>query len=293
MTGVLAMPGWIEIILRSFFILIVLFSLTKWLGKKQLSQLSFFEYVVGITIGSIAAEMSTGLEQSFMLGVLSLLVWTGVPYLVSIISIKNKKIRDFFEGKATIVIENGKILEENLEKEKYTIDDLLELLRKKNAFDLGGIEYAILEANGNLNVFLKKEYQPLTAKDIGLKLPPEKPPQTVILEGKIMDEQLGMTGYNREWLQAELDKLQVSLDNVYVGQINAFGELTVDIYDDNVQVPKPQGRPVLLATLKKCQADLELFSLQTDSPSAKKMYQKHAEHLNGIIQKVKYLLGNE
>ena len=90
------MPEWVEIILRSFFILIVLFSLTKWLGKKQLSQLSFFEYVVGITIGSIAAEMSTGLEQSFMLGVLSLLVWTGVPYLVSIISIKNKKIRDFF-----------------------------------------------------------------------------------------------------------------------------------------------------------------------------------------------------
>ncbi|MBG9580215.1 membrane protein, partial [Bacillus thuringiensis] len=93
-----------------------------------------------------------------------------------ILSLKNKTARDFFEGKSTVLIKDGKILEDNLKKEKYTSDELLELLRGKSAFSVAEVEFAVLEPSGELNVLLKKDSQPLTAKDIGLKVPNEKEP---------------------------------------------------------------------------------------------------------------------
>lgn len=284
------MSQWIEVIIRSFTLLIILFLLTKWLGKKQFSQLSLFEYVIGITIGSIAAEISTGLESNYYVGVMGLIVWTAIPFIVNLATMKNKKFRDFIEGKASVIIKDGKIQEENLAKEKYTVDDLLELLRKKDAYRVADVEFAILEANGDLNVLLKKEKQPLTPKQLGITVAAEKEPQTVIMEGEIMDEPLAESGYNRQWLEAELEKLNVTVDNVFIGQVDHFGELTVDIYDDQIQVPTPQTRPLLLAVLKKTQADLELFSLQTEVPEAKQMYKKNAEKLAAITDKVMHLL---
>jgi uncharacterized membrane protein YcaP (DUF421 family) len=288
--GELNLPSWLDIFIRSFAVLVILFFLAKLLGKKQVSQLTLFEYVVGITFGSIAAELSTGLERNFMLGLLSLLIWTIVPFGITLFSLKNKKFRDFIEGKPTVVIKDGKIQEDNLTKEKYSVDDLMELLRQKNAFNIADVEFAILEASGDLNVMLKKEKQPLTPKDIQLKVPQEKEPHTVILEGKILDESLGFTGYNRAWLLTELEKLNVALPNVFIGQVDPYGKLSVDIYDDKIKLPQSQEKPLLLATLRKCQADLELFSLATESNPAKQMYTRNAARLHKLIEKAKPFL---
>lgn len=286
------LPSWLNIIFRSFVMLVSLFLLTKLMGKKQISQLSFFEYIAGITIGSIAAEISTGLDRNFLHGLYSLLIWTAVPFVIDLLSLKSKKVRDFFEGKATVFIKEGKIYEENLKKERYTTDELLELLRKKDVFNVADVEFAILESDGNLNVLLKKEKQPLTAQDIQLTVAPEKQPETVIMDGNILDEPLSTSGYNRRWLQAQLEKLDVTTDNVFLGQIDSYGQLTVDLYDDKIQVPQPQEKPLLLATLKKCQADLELFSLATESKNAKKMYRENAKRLEELVNKTTPFLQN-
>jgi uncharacterized membrane protein YcaP (DUF421 family) len=283
-------PGWLLVIIRSFSFLVVLFLLTKWLGKRQISQLSFFEYVTGITIGSIAAEVSTGLEKNFWYGMYSMFIWAIVPFIVGFVTLKSKRVRDFVDGKATVIIKDGKVLEDNLKKEKYTIDELMELLRKKDVFNIADVEFAVLEANGDLSVLLKKENQPLTPKDLGLKTAAEKETQTVIMDGKILDGPLSASGHNRGWLQTELKKIGVTLDNVFIGQVDSYGQLTVDIYDDKIQIPSSQEKPLLLASLKKCQADLELFSLQTDSQAAQKMYANHAKRLGKILDKVTYLL---
>ncbi|MBS4217431.1 DUF421 domain-containing protein [Bacillus sp. FJAT-49711] len=283
-------PSWLEIILRSTFLVIVLFLLAKLLGKKQLSNLSFFEYVAGITIGSIAAEISTGLESNFMNGIYSLLVWTAIPLIAGLIGIKSKKARSFIEGTSTVVIKDGKIQEENLKKEQYSVDELMQLLRKKNAFQVADVEFAVLEANGDLNIMLKKEKQPITPADLQLDVAPEKVPQTVILEGEIMDAGLAASGLTRAWLELELEKLNVAIDNVFVGQIDSYGQLTVDIYDDKIQIPEPMPKQSLLSALKKCQADLESFSLQTDSEEAKQMYKRNAEKVEKIILKTEHLL---
>ncbi|WP_412839803.1 DUF421 domain-containing protein [Bacillus paranthracis] len=284
------LPEWTLVILRSVFILIILFAITKWLGKRQISQLSFFEYIAGMTIGDIAAQVSTGLDSKFFHSVFAILIFAVVPFLTGILSLKNKTARDFFEGKSTVLIKDGKILEDNLKKEKYTSDELLELLRGKDAFSVADVEFAVLEPSGELNVLLKKDSQPLTAKDIGLKVANEKEPQTVIMDGNVLDEPLSASGHNRAWLHAELEKLGVVIENVFLGQVDSYGQLTIDIYNDKLQMPSPQNKPLLLASLKKCHADLELFSLETKSKSASEMYSKNAKQIEKILNKVTYLL---
>lgn len=284
------MPDWLEVVLRGLLFLIILFVVTKMLGKKQISQLSFFEYVTGISIGSIGAEVVTGLERSIIHGILGIVVFAGVPFLAGMISLKSKKFRDLMEGKGTVFIKNGKIMEDNLKKERYTTDELLELLRNKSVFQVADVEFAVLEASGDLSVLLKKENQALTAKDLGIKVAPIKETQTVIMDGKILDEPLSTINLSREWLNTELDKLGVTIDNVFLGQVDSYGQLTVDLFDDKLKVPSPQEKPLLFAAMKKCQADLELFALGTENKEAKEMYSKNSEKLQKAIDNVAAIL---
>ncbi len=280
------MPEWLNIFIRSISFLAILFLATKWLGKRQISQLTFFEYVTGITIGSIVAEVATGLESSIVYGLISLGVFSILPYLVNLFSLKFKKVRDFVDDKGTVFIKNGKIMEENLRKEKYSSDELLTLLRKKDVFQVADVEFALLEPTGDLSVLLKRDKQPLTSKDIQLPLGPVKEPQAVIMDGKVLDEPLSTIGLNRNWLNIELEKLGITVENVFLGQVDSSGQLTVDLFDDKIKVASPQEIPLLLATIKKCQADLELFALSTKSAEAKKMYGSNAKKMNELLQKV-------
>ncbi|MFY0804730.1 DUF421 domain-containing protein [Peribacillus frigoritolerans] len=284
------MPDWLDVFVRALLFLIILFLVTKMLGKKQLSQISYFEYVTGITIGSIGAEVITGLERKITVGIIGIITTAALPFIVGLISEKSKKFRDLIEGKGTVFIKDGKIMEDNLKKERYTTDELLALLRKKDVFQVSDVEFAILEATGDLSVMLKKENQPLTAKDLNLTVASVKEPQTVIMDGEILDEPLSTIGRSRGWLQTELEKLGVTIENVFLGQINSYGELTVDLFDDILQVPSPQERPLLLSTMKKCQADLELFALGTENKEAKQIYEENSEKLQKAIDNVTHIL---
>jgi uncharacterized membrane protein YcaP (DUF421 family) len=257
------------------------------LGKKQISELSFFEYVSGITIGSIAGEVITGLESNPYHGALAIFMFGLVTLLVDFLSLKSKTFRDVVEGRGTVIIKDGKILEENVKKEKYTLDEISALLRQKNIFRIADVEFAVLEPRGNLSALLKKENRPLTPKDLQIKMANEKEPQTVIMDGSILDEALRASGKNRGWLLLELEKLGVTLENVFLAQVDSYGELTVDIYDDKLKIPTPHQRPLLMATLKKTQADLEIFSLQTDCEKSKAMFKKNAALLENVIEKLK------
>jgi uncharacterized membrane protein YcaP (DUF421 family) len=276
----------VDIIVRSFLFIVVLFLITKLVGKKQISQISFFEYVSGITIGSIAAEVITGLETNIFYGTISILIFGLTTLFVDFTNLKSKKFRDFVEGRGAVLIKDGKIQEEVMKKERYSIDELATLLRKQNVFRVADVEFAVLEPSGDLSVLLKKENRPLTPKDLNLIVANEKEPQTVIMDGKILNEPLAASGKNRAWLFIELDKLGVTLDNVFFAQIDSYGELTVDLYDDKIQIPQNQERPLLMAQLKKCQADLESFALETDSESAKKMYTKNSKRLSEAIERL-------
>nr|WP_251035751.1 DUF421 domain-containing protein [Paenibacillus sp. ISL-20] len=264
--------------------------MTKVLGKRQVSQLSFFEYLTGITIGSLAAYISLDLEANWYLGLVGLGVWVGCSLLIEFLQIKSKKARDFIDFKATVLIKDGKILEGNLKKERLSTDELMEQLRKKDVFQVADVEFAIMESSGEINILQTRENLPLTPKDLGIQVAPEKVAQVVVMDGKVMDEPLRVAGFNQGWLVEELDKQGAKIKDVFLAQVDAYGQLTIDLYDDQIQVPQNEERKLLYANLKKCQADLELFSLSTKSKKAKKMYEECSKQIEKIIAEVKPIL---
>ncbi len=284
------MVNWIEIILRTLGMLVLLFFAAKLSGKKQVAQLSYFDYISRITLGGIAAILILDLGINYFYGVLAIVVWVGVTFLLDLIALKSKIVRDFIDGKGTVLIKDGKVMEDNLKKEQFTTDMLLKQLRTKNAFKFADVEFAVLEPTGELNVLLKRDRQPLTLKDLNVKIPDEKEPQTVIMDGKILNEPLATIGLNPGWLKTELDKQGIAIENVFLGQVDSFGQLTVDLFDDKIQVPKPTEMPLLLSSIKKCQADLELFALATENEDAKQMYSKNAKKIEEVIRKVTPML---
>lgn len=286
------MPEALEVILRTVFAVVVLFFLTKVLGKRQVSQLSFFEYITGITVGSLAAYISLDTDKTWHLGLIALIVWVAFSLGIEYLQIKSKKARDFIDFKSTVLIKDGKILENNMKKEKLTTDELLEELRKKDVFKVADVEFAIMESDGAINVLLTRENQPLTPKHLGIKVAPESETQAVIMDGKIMDEPLDTLNLSRGWLEGELEKLNLNVENVFLGQVDSYGELTVDLYTDNVEVQQPQDKPQLYALLKKCEADLELFSLSTKNKEAKQMYENTSEQLQALLKRLKPFIQN-
>lgn len=276
----------IQIALRAFFALVTLFVITRLSGKKQLAQLTFFEYIVGITIGDIAAFIATDIENNLVHGYTSLIVFAVIPFLIDYLSLKSKLVRDLFEGKGTVLIKKGKILEDNMKKEHISTDELLEQLRLKGAFKVADVEFAMLETSGHLSVMTKKQAQAATIKDLQLNLPEEQEPETVIMDGKIMLDPLRASGRNTDWLNTELEKAGVKLDNVFMGQVDASGQLYLDLYNDQLQMPQPSQNQLLLASLKKSQADFEMFALETKNPETKKVYTKAAEKLQSTIDQL-------
>lgn len=285
------MPDWLMIVVRSATLVIILFFLTKWLSKKQMSELNIFEYITGIVMGGIVAIHSIDYNINFIYGLLAIFVWFIIPFGMEYISLKSKRFRNFTQGKSTVFIQDGKVMEDNLKKEGYSADDLLEKLRASNIFLASDVEFAVLEPSGSLSILPKKENQPLTAKDIGLKVAPQKEPQTVIMDGKVLLEPLVNLSLNTNWLETELDKLNVSIENVFLGQADTEGQLTIDLFDDKLVVAEPVEKPLLLATLKKCQADLELFALATENKETKEMYQKNSKKTQEAIDLITPFLG--
>ncbi|CEH32345.1 hypothetical protein AM501_30855 [Aneurinibacillus migulanus] len=284
------MPSWVEIVVRTVVSIVTLLVLTRIIGKRQISQMTFFEYVAGITIGSIAGFISTDLEGNFLHGFTSMIIWALIPALLGYLALKSKTVNDIVEGNATILIKDGKIMEDNLKKERMSGEELLEQLRLKNAFSVADVEFALLEQSGEVSVLLKRDKQPLTPKDLQMKPAPIKEPQTVILDATIMLEPLATAGLSTKWLHTTLDKMGISLDNVYMGQVDSYGQLHVDLYDDQITPPTPQEFPLVLATLKKCQADLETFALETKNEQAKREYEANAKALKQVVEQVTPLL---
>lgn len=284
------MPDAYEVIVRTLLAVVVLFIMTKILGKRQVSQLSLFEYITGITIGNLAGSISLDIESKWYLGMISLTVWIACSLGIEFLQLKSKTMRDFIDSKATVLIRDGKVLEDNLKKERLTTDELMEQLRKRSVFKVADVEFAIMEPSGEINVLLHREYLPLTAKHLGIKVAPEKEPQAVVMDGEIMDEALAALGFNRGWLKTELDKVGVTVENVFFGQVDSYGQLYLDLYDDKINVPIPQEKATLFATLKQCEADLMLFGLTTNNKDAKAMYEQCSMKVEDILEQLKPIL---
>ena len=224
-----------SVLLRALSSLLVLFLVTKILGKKQVSQLSLFDYVIGISIGNFAAEMTINLESEEFYGILAVIIFGLIAYLVSILTMKSIKLRRFFMGTPTILIQNGKILDNNFHKVKYDINDMLEQCRIKGYYDISDIEYAIVEANGELSVLPKETKRPLTPCYMQLNVKKEGLCANVIIDGKVMKKNLSIINKDEEWLNHELKIKGKNLKDVLLATVDVNEKVIFYERNKNIQ----------------------------------------------------------
>lgn len=220
------------ILIRSIVSFIILLVLTRIMGKKQLSQMTLFDYVIGITIGSIAASMSVDPNIQISNGIISLVIWGLFSTILGYVAMKSRKFLQLSDGRPTILIKNGKIIDHSLKKNQLTIDELMMLLREKGVFNLKEVETAIFETNGELSILKKTEYDPITPNVLKYKVKSEKAPYLLVVDRHVLQKNLKTAGYSMEWLTKELKKQKVdSVEDVFVAQVDADGNLYVDLVD--------------------------------------------------------------
>ncbi len=281
------MNEYLLIAIRTFLSFIILLMLARIMGKKQISQLTFFDYVVGIGIGDMASSMAIESSTKFINPLIGLIIYTLLTLLITYGAIKSFKFRDLVESSPSILIKNGKILEKNLAKHKMTFNDLLNGLREKDAFNVSEVELALLETNGQISVMKKPEYQALTPKDIGLEVEEDHAPSLVIVDGALIEKHLNYLGYTKEWLLQEIKKQGANkFEDVFLAQIDSSGNVYVDLFNDKERDKQAKQKPTLAAKLRQLQVALEGKALQTKDQNAKKMYYNQSIEMENIIKKL-------
>ena len=225
------------IIPRSLLSLFILFLVTKLIGKKQVSELSLFDYVIGISIGNFTAEMTMSLDVQFINGVMALLTFGLFAYLISLLTMKSIRVRRFFIGVPTVIIQNGKIIEKAMKHVMIDINDLLEQCRINGYYDLTQIEYAIMEANGKISIMPNSEYKPLTPNDMNKKVAQEDLQANVIIDGVIMQNNLENMNKSINWLEKELKvKGYKEYDDIILDILDKNDKLTIFDKNNNIKV---------------------------------------------------------
>lgn len=194
------------VILRTILVLIILFLITKCMGKKQVSQMNIYDYIVGITIGSIAADISLDIEKDLISGIISLLIYGLSGIAITFITLRSIPLRRIFSGVPTILIEKGKIIEKNLRKEGIDINDLQQEARQNGYFDLSKINYAILEINGKISFLATAKNEMVTKSDMKIKAKDETLWANIIIDGTLLIQNLNQINKDENWLKKELEK---------------------------------------------------------------------------------------
>lgn len=285
------MPVWTSILLRSVLLFILVFVLVRLMGKKHPAKTSPFAFVNYAVVAVVTALLALGVIPNLAVGLIVLGVWGLFPILLDYLASRSKMAHDLIRGKETILIKQGKIMEDNLKNIRLTAEELLQELRMKDVFNIADVEFAIMETTGDLNVLLIADKKPVTPHDVEWKVAPQTEPQTVILDGHILNDALAEMGLNTNWLTMQLKIAGVLLENVFVGQVDTNGELYLDLFNDAVQLPQTTVREMLCANLQKIQGELAGFSLETKDETAISMYRKNAARLEQIMDKIRpYLL---
>lgn len=193
----------IRVILTALLSVIALFIITKIMGHKQVSQLDFFDYVSGITIGSIGAELATELENPLR-PLIALAVYGGASLLLNLLAHKLPRTRKYINGTPSILFNGGKLYRENLKKAKLDLSEFMLLCREQGYFDLEEVQMAIFEHNGKLSILPKSAKRPATPEDLNLTVKAADIGVEVIMDGRSMGENLSRMGLNEKWLEKQI-----------------------------------------------------------------------------------------
>jgi uncharacterized membrane protein YcaP (DUF421 family) len=224
----------IHTVARTAISFILLMFLTFFVGKQINSHKNYFNFALSITVGSFVANMAFDINIKFLPMLFSFFTLVVIYYLLTITSFKSRLLRKWISGEPIVMIEKGKILESNMRKIKYSLDDLNRQLRELGIFDIEEVEYALLEVSGNLSVLKKEKYQNVTKNDLSLRhnsavsLPIE-----IVMDGKIIEKNVTQK-YSMNWIKQELKKRNLNIDEIQYAVIGTNGQLYIDLYKDQL-----------------------------------------------------------
>lgn len=222
---------------RTVISFILLMLTTFLIGKQMNSHKNHFNLALSITLGSLIANMGFNVKIRFIPMLFSFLVLIMVYYLISIVSLKSRLLREWLSGRPTVVIDKGHILEANMRKLKYSLDDLNQDLRELGIFNVEEVEFALVESSGKLSVLKREQYQNVTKKDVlKTNAQPLHLPIELIMDGKLIEKNL-TPDYNEEWMHQELNKRKLMMHEVFYAVINTNGQLFIDRYEDRLSSP--------------------------------------------------------
>lgn len=221
----------LKLILCSLLSVGAMFLIAKVMGHKQVAQLDFFDYITGITIGSIAAELATELDEPWK-PLVAMVVYGAASITLSVITQRLPRLRKFINGTPTIIMDNGKIYRKNLKKAKLDLGEFMLMCREKGFFDLRDIKTAVFEHNGKLTILPRSQRRPLTPEDVGIVPIEEKIGVEVIMDGRVLGENLHRLGFDEVWLSRQL-KAQGFHDakDIFLGVYSCDGELSLYKHD--------------------------------------------------------------
>lgn len=224
-----------EVLWKSTIVYILLVTLSRVIGRKLLSQMNFSDFTVAITIGTISGAFVVTTVQGLWV-LFSAIILATAAILTSFFTTKSLAARKIIEGGPVIIIQNGKIMENNMAKLRYNIDDLEMQLREKDIFNINDVEFAVLEPNGQISVQKKSQNMTVTLKDMGMPSDYKGLAVEIIKDGDIIDQNLRQNNLDFKWLYNELSRRGINrLEDVFYAVLNTDGTLYVDIKEDNPQ----------------------------------------------------------
>lgn len=217
----------VKVVLTSCLSAVTLFIIAKILGHKQMAQLDLFDYITGITIGSIAAELATELEKPWK-PLIAMIIYGSITIGLTFLTGNLPRIRKFINGTPTILMNNGKLYRKNMKKCKMDLSDFMVMCRQEGYFNLNDIQTAVFEYNGRLTILPKSTKRPATPADMKLSPPTESINTEVILDGRILDGNLKRLGLDAAWLNKQLNKLGYkNVNAVFLGLCDDNHQLTI------------------------------------------------------------------
>lgn len=217
---------WLKILLVAPLSYVALFLITKLIGYRQISQLSIFDYVNGITIGSIAAEMATELEKPLQ-PLLAMAIYCLLVVLTSWLTTHSVRMRRWLTGRTLVLLQNGTLYRENLKKAKLDVNEFLTQCRDSGYFDLNDIQLALLETTGKISFLPKSAMHPATPQDMGVTVPQAQPQINVIVDGETMMDNLEYLGFNEDWLDHRLEEQNYTVGQIFLATCDRDGGLTL------------------------------------------------------------------
>lgn len=221
----------VKLILTSFLSVVTLFIIAKIMGHRQVAQLDFFDYITGITIGSIAAELATELEKPWK-PLIAMIIYGAVAIVLNIITNKIPNLRKYINGSPTILLNNGKLYKKNMKKVKLDLSEFLMMCREQGYFDISSIQTAIFECNGKLTVLPLSTDRPVTPTDLNLFPEADSISIEIIMDGHIIDENLKRLGLDQNWLTKKLKEQNYhNSKEIFLGVCDNKKQLTLFAYN--------------------------------------------------------------